>query len=106
MKKSKKNILRQVSVFLEFDRELREIVGTEREKIIVSEGTPIFMVIQAVLETYPQIISKFALSSLSFSINGQAPRTDSTLSANDIVTLQVSDLDSETFDIYFNGYRH
>jgi hypothetical protein len=103
--RKKKNPHKEVFVYLEFDRNLQELTGKESEKIFLSEGTPVLMLIQAVFESYPGITSKYSLSTLSFSINGSLPSMDSTLRADDIISLHVTSPDLDYYDFPYNQYR-
>lgn len=82
---------KSVVVYLEFDRQLQTLTGVSRTPVEVTEGTPFFMLLQAVLDSYPSIILTHDLSSLGFSINGTRPNPRATLSAHDVITLGVQD---------------
>ena len=82
--------MKEVSVYLEFDLDLQTLTGTASERIRLSDETPFIMLLQAVLDTYPQLVEKYASSSLSFSINGESPDWNSTLRENDVISILLS----------------
>ncbi|HPQ38890.1 MAG TPA: hypothetical protein PLV45_00825 [bacterium] len=83
------NQLKSVVVYLEFDKQLQSLTGISRTPIEVTEGTPFFMLLQAILDSYPLIILTHDLTHLGFSINGMRPNPQATLSAHDVVTLGI-----------------
>lgn len=99
------NQFKSVIVYLEFDKQLRDLTGVSRTPIEVTEGTPFFMLLQAVLDSYPAIIHTHDLSSLGFSINGSEPNPQATLSAHDVITLGIQSRDRQFEDLdedYYN----
>lgn len=87
MQSSKEDSLKSVVVYLEFDRSLQDLTGISRVPVEVTDGTPFFMLLQAILDSYPAIIHQYDLSILGFSVNGSRPNPHATLTAHDVVTL-------------------
>ncbi|MBN1878893.1 hypothetical protein JW823_02185 [bacterium] len=85
--------LKSVVVYLEFDQRLQSLTGVSRTSIEVTEGTPFIMLLQAVLESYPDIIHQYAFSSIGFEVNGKTPNPYFLLSAHDVVTLGIQSED-------------
>ncbi|MBN1296860.1 hypothetical protein JXA80_08755 [bacterium] len=105
MNQSSHSPLNTVVVYLEFDRRLQSLTGISRTSIEVTDGTPFFMVLQAVLESYPAIIHEYDLTTLGFSINGLRPSPQSTLSEHDVISLGIQDnsrMDSGLEDEYYH----
>ncbi|MBN1355929.1 hypothetical protein JXA40_06610 [bacterium] len=96
--------LKTVVVYLEFDSILQKITGTPKVNIVVSEGTPFMMLLDAVLETYSPIVQKYSVSALGFSVNGETPDPDVPLAANDIVSILVADDDRTLMDFFSPDY--
>lgn len=97
--------LKQVYVFVEFDENLKELTGLSRREISVSEGTPFFMFLQAILENFPQIANTFDFSSIHVMLNGVIPKLNDSLHAYDIISMMISQTypfqyDHATFDHY------
>ncbi|MCD4654387.1 hypothetical protein K8T06_10700 [bacterium] len=105
MNQTNSNKFKSVVVYLEFDQHLQSLTGISRTPIEVTDGTPFFMLLQAILESYPAIIMQYDLMSLGFSVNGSRPNPQATLTAHDVVTLGLeSDLANESGNRndYFN----
>ncbi len=106
MPDKKNSSLRSVTIYLEFDPDLQKVTGTAREQVEVTEGTPFLMFLQAIFDTYPQIMKHYPFSTLSFAINGIAPSLKATLTEYDIVTLLVTGDKKRFLDIFPHHYRH
>ncbi len=97
---SKADKFKQVTVYLEFDSELEALTGTSREKIIISEGIPVTMFLEAVFDTYSSIFSGFSWGDLGLSINGKAPGIGDQLSENDTIRLLIAGDESAIWEFY------
>jgi|GEM_PF-7069241 len=101
------NPLKQVFVFVEFDENLKELTGLGQHRISVSEGTPFFMFLQAILENYPQIADRFDYSSIHIMLNGAIPRYSDNLQADDIISMMISHSPPGEFNhAIFDRYSH
>jgi len=89
MNKTLSEIFRSVVVHLEFDHRLQSLIGLRRTSIELTEGTPFIMLLQAVLDSYPDITDNYDFRALGFEVNGQTPKPHFLLSANDIITLGI-----------------
>jgi hypothetical protein len=78
--------LKSVIVFLEFDQPLQSVTGITRTSIEVTEGTPFIMLLQAVLDSYPDLVQRFDFRALGFEVNGRVPNPHFLLSAHDVVS--------------------
>ncbi len=87
--------LKSVVVYLEFDHRLQSLTGVSRTLIEVTEGTPFIMLLQAVLDSYPDIIHQYAFNSIGFEVNGKTPNPHFLLSAHDVVTLGIQSEDND-----------
>jgi hypothetical protein len=106
MTRKNSNKSKTVVVYLEFDAILQKITGTAKEKIVLSEGTPFIMLLDAVLETYSHITNTYAISSLGFSINGEIPEPDDMLRNDDTITLLVTENDDALINFFSSDYTH
>ncbi len=101
------NPLKQVFVFVEFDENLTELTGLGQRRISVSEGTPFFMFLQAILENYPQIADQFDYSSIHIMLNGSTPKFSDNLQADDIISVMISPSPPGEFNhAIFDRYSH
>ena len=92
--------MKSVVVYLEFDQDLQDLTGTSRVPVEVTDGTPFFMLLQAILDSYPAIIHRYDLSILGFSVNGSRPNPHATLSAHDVISLGLHKENTG-----FNGFK-
>jgi len=93
---------KSVVVYLEFDSYLQTLTGVSKTSIEVTEGTPFFMLLQAILDSYPAIL-KQDLTSLGFSVNGLKPSPQATLTAHDVVYLGLeNELSEKKQKQYYN----
>ena len=106
MQKDYTDRLKQVRVYLEFDRELQNITGTNRTEIVMSDGTPFSMFLYAVLETYTAITQVYHSSSIGFSLNGEAPELHDLLHDRDTVSMVLTGNRNHLWDFYRTGKNH
>lgn len=100
-----KSPLKSVVVYLEFDQQLQNLTGVARLPVEVTEGTPFFMLFQAILDSYPAIVTHHDLSSLGFAVNGSRPNAHAILGAHDVISLGLHGEFRDAFDLNDEYYH-
>lgn len=83
--------LTSATICLSFDANLQRIMGKATEETVVNDGISFLQFLFFLFQSYPEIQTTYPPGKLGFLLNGQPPRTDSTLHDGDQLYLVGTD---------------
>ncbi|MFY9492973.1 MAG: hypothetical protein WAP55_00590 [Minisyncoccia bacterium] len=84
-----REMLKPVSVFIEFDPVMEAITGQTKIKIMMSENAPFVFLLHSIFTSYPEIQKRYPPGRLAMALNGHPPTEYELLREGDKITFSI-----------------